>query len=227
MARIEETIDVNVPVTRRTTSGRSSRSSRSSWRASRRCGSSTTRTCTGSAEIGGKREEWDAEITEQDPDQRIAWKSNGAARRTPASSRSTSSTTRCTRVMVQMDWEPEGSSRRRQLRSASDDRRVQGRPGAVQGADRGARHRDRRVARRGREQRRPQLLSIDSSERRPTGRRLEPDVLHPSSRCSTDGRQKLEEVLRAVPPRPARFATARWAPRVGAGRLPLRGEDSP
>ena len=33
------------------------------------------------AEIGGKTVEWDAEITEQHPDQRIAWKSlNGDAR---------------------------------------------------------------------------------------------------------------------------------------------------
>jgi uncharacterized membrane protein len=27
------------------------------------------------AEIGGKREEWEAEITEQHPDERVAWKS--------------------------------------------------------------------------------------------------------------------------------------------------------
>src|SRR5437763_16499911 len=31
------------------------------------------------AEVGGKRKEWDAEITQQIPDQRIAWRSTGGA----------------------------------------------------------------------------------------------------------------------------------------------------
>ena len=36
------------------------------------------------AEIDGDDEEWDAEITEQDPDERVAWRTR-AARRTPES----------------------------------------------------------------------------------------------------------------------------------------------
>ena len=35
------------------------------------------------AEIGGRSLEWDAEITEQTPDKRIAWRSTTGARRSP------------------------------------------------------------------------------------------------------------------------------------------------
>ena len=59
------------------------------------------------AEIGGKHEEWDAEITEQRPDERIAWKSTSGApnagvvtfQRLPDET---------TKVMVQIDYEPQG-----------------------------------------------------------------------------------------------------------------------
>ena len=55
-----------------------------------------------------------------------------------------------TRVMVQIDYEPEGARRegRRHARRRRPPR--EGRPRALQGAHRGARHRDRRLARRGR-----------------------------------------------------------------------------
>ena len=47
----------------------------SSWTASARSSSSTTSACTGRAEIGGKEKEWEADIVEQTPDTRIAWRS--------------------------------------------------------------------------------------------------------------------------------------------------------
>ena len=58
------------------------------------------------AEVAGKSKEWDAEITEQIPDQRIAWRSIGGApnggvvtfHRIDADT---------TRIMVQMDYDPE------------------------------------------------------------------------------------------------------------------------
>jgi uncharacterized membrane protein len=59
------------------------------------------------AEIGGKREEWKAEITQQDPDRTIAWRSiegrenAGAVRFEPLGPDRT-------RVEVTMTWEPEG-----------------------------------------------------------------------------------------------------------------------
>ena len=59
------------------------------------------------AEIGGKHKEWDAEITEQVPDRRIAWRSMGGARNdgvvqfNPVSEGDT-------RITLHMDYDPEG-----------------------------------------------------------------------------------------------------------------------
>jgi uncharacterized membrane protein len=59
------------------------------------------------AEIGGKQKEWDAEITEQVPDQRIAWRSrNGAKNAGVVTFHRLSETT--SKVMLQMEYDPEG-----------------------------------------------------------------------------------------------------------------------
>lgn len=59
------------------------------------------------ADIGGKRKEWDAEITEQIPDKRIAWRSLGGAPNGGVVTfhRLSENTTR---IMLQMDYDPEG-----------------------------------------------------------------------------------------------------------------------
>jgi uncharacterized membrane protein len=59
------------------------------------------------AEIGGKEKEWDAEISEQSPDQRIAWHSTSGARNAGVVTfhRLDENTTR---VTLQMDVDPEG-----------------------------------------------------------------------------------------------------------------------
>ena len=59
------------------------------------------------AEIAGKRKEWDAEITEQTPDERIAWTSTSGARNAGVVTfhRIDDETTR---VTLQMDVDPEG-----------------------------------------------------------------------------------------------------------------------
>lgn len=60
------------------------------------------------AEIWGKDKEWEAEITEQEPDKRISWKSvsgapnAGTVRFEPLSAD-------CTRVRLVMAYEPEGA----------------------------------------------------------------------------------------------------------------------
>jgi uncharacterized membrane protein len=76
------------------------------------------------AEIGGEREEWDAEITEQIPDSRIEWRStsgptqNGVVRFEPAGDG--------TRVSVQMEYEPQGMKESLGSAVGADDRRVKG-----------------------------------------------------------------------------------------------------
>jgi len=59
------------------------------------------------ANVGGKRKEWDAEITEQIPDKRIAWRAiTGAPNAGVVTFHHIDDNT--TRVMVQMDYDPEG-----------------------------------------------------------------------------------------------------------------------
>jgi uncharacterized membrane protein len=77
------------------------------------------------AEIGGQRREWDAEITEQRPDERVAWRStNGTTNAGVVTFHRLSDST--TRVTVQMEWEPEGISEKVGAAVGTDDRRVRG-----------------------------------------------------------------------------------------------------
>ncbi len=77
------------------------------------------------AEIGGQREEWRAEITEQHPDHRVAWKATeGRENAGVVSFHQIAEDT--TRVMVQMDWEPDGALETVGATVGADGRRVQG-----------------------------------------------------------------------------------------------------
>jgi uncharacterized membrane protein len=59
------------------------------------------------AEVAGQEKEWDAEITEQHPDERVAWTSTSGARNAGVVTfhRLDDNTTR---VMLQLDADPEG-----------------------------------------------------------------------------------------------------------------------
>ena len=60
------------------------------------------------AEVAGKQKEWDAEITEQIPDQRIAWRSvDGAPNAGSVEFRPVGADE--TEVRVRMEYEPEGA----------------------------------------------------------------------------------------------------------------------
>ena len=59
------------------------------------------------AELGGKEKEWDAEITEQIPDERIAWRSrNGAPNAGVVTFHRLSDSK--SKVMLQMEYDPQG-----------------------------------------------------------------------------------------------------------------------
>jgi uncharacterized membrane protein len=59
------------------------------------------------AEIAGKEEQWDAKITEQIPDQRIAWRSTSGAENSGVVDFHKISDS-STRIMLQMDYAPKG-----------------------------------------------------------------------------------------------------------------------
>lgn len=60
--------------------------------------------------IGGVRREFDAEITEQHPDQRIAWSSVGGDTKHGGVVSFQPLGEQDTRVTIQMDWQPEGTA---------------------------------------------------------------------------------------------------------------------
>jgi uncharacterized membrane protein len=77
------------------------------------------------AEFGGSRHEWDAEITEQRPDERVAWRNtDGTDNAGVVTFHRIDDDT--TRVMVQMDFVPEGVKERIGDALGAPDRRVQG-----------------------------------------------------------------------------------------------------
>jgi uncharacterized membrane protein len=75
------------------------------------------------AEIGNKREEWDAEITEQNADERVAWTARGGKGNAGVVTFHRLNDDE-TRVTVQMDWEPEGVVENVGTALGFDDRQV-------------------------------------------------------------------------------------------------------
>ena len=108
------------------------------------------------AEIGGKRHEWDAEITEQRPDEVVSWRAlDGHYNSGRVLFERVDEPT--TKVTVEMEHETEGMMETLGSALGSDSRQVKG-PRAVQGVHRVARRRDRRLARRGQRRRTRSLV---------------------------------------------------------------------
>ena len=75
------------------------------------------------AEIGGKTQEWKAEITEQHPDERVAWRAVDGKNNAGVVTFHRLEDQRC-KIMVQMDFEPEGIVETVGSAIGADDRRV-------------------------------------------------------------------------------------------------------
>ena len=107
MATIEESIEVKVPV----------RTAYDQWTQFEECprfmaGVKSVRQLDDThlhwvADIGGVKREWDAEITEQHPDERVAWRATeGADNAGVVTFHRLDDTT--TKVMLQLDFDPDG-----------------------------------------------------------------------------------------------------------------------
>ena len=123
MTTIEESIDIEVPVAVAYNQWTQFESFPSFMDGVERVEQKTDTQLHWVAEIAGIKREWDAEITEQHPDHRVAWKAleqdgpNGVVTfHKLAEAR--------TRVMVQMDYEPEGIKESVGSMIGSDDRMV-------------------------------------------------------------------------------------------------------
>jgi uncharacterized membrane protein len=77
------------------------------------------------ASVGGHEEEWDAEITEQTPDQRIAWKATSGKGNAGVVTFHKLDENR-TKIMLQLDWESEGMVEALGALLGQDDRKVKG-----------------------------------------------------------------------------------------------------
>ena len=77
------------------------------------------------AEFGGTRHEWDAEITEQLPDERVAWR-NTDGKDNAGVVTFHKLDDRRSKVMVQLDWVPEGIKEKVGDLIGASDRRVKG-----------------------------------------------------------------------------------------------------
>ena len=75
--------------------------------------------------IGGVAREFDAEITEQHPDQRVAWKSTDGKTHAGVVTFHRLDE-RKTRVTAQIDWQPEGIVEKAGALAGVDDRQVEG-----------------------------------------------------------------------------------------------------
>jgi uncharacterized membrane protein len=106
MSTIEESIDVNVPVSTAYNQWTQFEEFPNFMEAVEKVIQGDDKRLHWVAEIAGQRREWDAEITEQRPDERIAWTSTTGSRNAGVVTFHRIDDT-TTRVMLQLEFEPD------------------------------------------------------------------------------------------------------------------------
>ncbi len=125
MAKVEQSIDVNVPVTTAYNQWTQFEEFPRFMEGVKQVRQLDDKTLEWTAEIGGKEQTWTAEISEQEPDQRVAWHSvSGPYTAGVVTFHRIDADT--TRVMLQMEWQPTDATERVGEALGLDDRRVQG-----------------------------------------------------------------------------------------------------
>ena len=123
MAQVEESIEVNVPVTTAYNQWTQFEEFPSFMDAVESITQIDDTHLRWVAEMVGERREWEAEITEQRPDERIAWKATDGKQNAGVVTFHRLADDR-TKVMVQIDWEPEGTVERIGAKVGADERQV-------------------------------------------------------------------------------------------------------
>lgn len=125
MASVSKSIDVNVPVSTAYNQWTQFEEFPRFMQAVKQVRQLDDRTLEWTAEIAGQEETWTAEITEQTPDQRIAWHAIGG-KQNAGSVDFHHINDDTTRVTLMMDWEPQGLVENTGAAIGADDRQVAG-----------------------------------------------------------------------------------------------------
>jgi uncharacterized membrane protein len=125
MAKVEQSIEVNVPVSTAYNQWTQFEEFPRFMEGVKEVRQLDDRTLEWRAEIGGNEETWTAEISEQEPDQRIAWHATSGVRQGGVVTFHYIDEN-TTRVMLQMEWEPKNTAEEVGSALGFDDRRVQG-----------------------------------------------------------------------------------------------------
>ncbi len=107
MSTVEESIDVDVPISTAYNQWTQFEEFPQFMEGVQEVQQLTDTTLRWRAEIAGKEREWEAEITEQRPDERIAWMSTSGARNGGVVTFHRLGDSQ-TRIMLQLEYEPEG-----------------------------------------------------------------------------------------------------------------------